>query len=182
MNHPVFVKNERLFFQLLVFRRYFDTFLSLRKNDKAYLREFNNRNCYSVNYFAVYLITHLAFLFDIDSEYSLVNARFEVEELENKRISILEEWNRHKDKILEITANTGILKYEERQNINSAYVKLRKMDDYEGDKIIAFMESVAELHRMLDEFLAVELVKEQNLKKHRRKRSKSDSSDEELEG
>ena len=181
MNHPVFVKNERLFFQLLVFRRYFDTFLSLRKNDKAYLREFNNRNCYSVNYFAVYLITHLAFLFDKDSEYSLVNARFEVEELENKRLSILEEWNRHKDKILEITANTGILKYEDTETIKIAFRKLRRMDDYEGDKIIAFMESVAELHRMVDNFSAVELEKEVELEKQRKKR-RSKSSDEGLDG
>ena len=160
MSHPIFVKNERLFFQLLVFKRYFDTFYSLRKNDKAYIKEFNNWNYYSVNYFAVYLITHLAFLFDKDSEYSLVNARFEVEELENKRLSILEEWNRHKDRINEITANTGILKYEDKQTINIAFRKLRKMDNYEGDTIIALMESVAELQKMLEDFSAVEMGKE----------------------
>lgn len=160
MSHPIFVKNERLFFQLLVFRRYFDTFYSLRKNDKAYIKEFNNWNYYSVNYFAVYLITHLAFLFDKDSEYSLVNARFEVEELENNRLSILEEWNRYKDKINEISANTGILKYEDKQTINIAFRKLRRMDDYEGDTILALMKSVADLHVMIEDFSALEIQKE----------------------
>ena len=183
MRHPFFVNHERLYFQLHVYRRYFDTFDSLRKDNKKYLKDFNIYNNYSIQFFTGYLITHLAFLFDEVSEYSLVNSRFEVEELENKRLSLINTWNIHKDNILKVASNTGILKYEDRQKINSAYVWYRKMIDYEGDKIFAFMNSVAELHIMFEDFLAVELVKEQNLKTQRRKRKKTDtdSEGEELE-
>lgn len=183
MKHPLFVKHERLFFQLLVYRRYFETFLSLREDNKKYLKDFNRLNYFSIQFFTGYLLTHLAFLFDKDSEYSLVNARFEVKELEKKRISVLKEWNKLKDKILEISDNIGVLKYEEKNKVDSSYRKWRKMDDYEGDNIIAFMDSVAELHRNLDDFYAHEVEKEIELEKQMRKRrKKTDSEGEEVEG
>ena len=182
MSHPFFQKHERLYFQLHVYRRYFDTFDSLRKDKKPYINDFNIHNHYTVQFFSCYLITHLAFLFDEVSEYSLVNSRFEVEELENKRLSLINTWNIHKDNILKVASNTGILKYEDRQIIKSAYVWYRKMVDYEGDKIFAFMNSVAELHVMIESFFAKELSEEANTKKKRKRRLNSESSDEEVEG
>ena len=177
MSHPIFKKHERLFFQLLVFRRYFETFQPLKKNEKRYLKEFYDHNFYFVEYFYAYLLTHLAFLFDKVSEYSLVNSSFEVEELENKRLSILEDWKRYKDKILEITANAGILKYEDKKVINIAYHNLRRMDDYEGDRILAFMQSVVELHLILEKFSVHETEKELELKNQKRKRRRKADSE-----
>ena len=173
MRHPFFVNHVRLYFQLHVYRRYFDTFDSLRKDNKRYIKDFNIYNNYSIQFFTGYLITHLAFLFDEVSEYSLVNSRFEVEELENKRLSLINTWNIHKDNILKVASNTGILKYEDRQIIKSAYVWYRKMVDYEGDKIFAFMNSVAELHVMIEAFLTEELSEEVNSKKKKKKEKKN---------
>lgn len=147
MIHPDCLKYERLYFQLLVFERYFETYNVIIRQEKTYDKQFYDHNYLSIVYFSGFILSSLAFLFDQNSEFSLVNTRFSVLEVEYKRRNLIKVWNKKKGSILEITQNLGILKYEEKSMINIAYHKLQKLDN---EEVMDFMKAIVELYYLFE--------------------------------
>ncbi len=146
MKHPDHIKNDRLYFQLISFKSWFNIYTEI---DKVMKRREGIINYNSVELLSLFLLKEIAFLFDEKSPYSISNSVFTVPEINEIQKELMILWNLKKNTIHKILDGVGILNFDSRESIIASAHNFRRISFAE---IIEFMKKINELFDLYEKY------------------------------
>lgn len=144
MKHPDHIKNDRLYFQLISFKSWFNIYTEI---DKVKKKRYGSINYNSVELLSLFLLKEIAFLFDEKSPYSISNSVFTVPEINEIQKELMILWNLKKNTIHKILDGVGILNFDSREDMTASAHYFRRISFAE---IIEFMKKINELFNLYE--------------------------------